>query len=114
MDTERVGSTENEQDWIQKYRDTLNVTSGTESRIKAVSATFSKVAGILGFTIRSILKKRVSTPPNAAVSKQPTKAGLVQTPTMPDRRLHSVQNIVVKQNARKRRSLQRRSEEKAS
>jgi hypothetical protein len=115
METERFGSTEKEQDWIQKYRAALDVTSRTESRMKAVHSTFSKVAGIISFGMRSILKKRARTPPNAAVSKQPAKPGRVPTPTMPDQRVHSVQSSVVKESAaRKHPSLQRRSQGKAS
>jgi hypothetical protein len=85
MGPETIGSTEEEQDWIQKYRTALEARSRTESRRKAVCATFSKVAGILSFGMRSILKKRASTSPNAVVSKQLTKAGLVPTPTILDR-----------------------------
>ena len=114
MDTERVGSTEKEQDWIQKYRAALDVTSATESRMKSMCATFGKVAGILSYAMRSILKKRAGTPPSARASKPPNKAGLVQAPTFPDRKLHSVQTVVKQSAARKHPSLRRQRGEKAS
>jgi hypothetical protein len=115
VDTDRIGSTEKEQDWIQKYRAALDVESGKESLIKAVSATFTKIVGILSFGMRFILRKRAGAPPNATGSKQSTKAALAQTPTMPDRRRNRVQRTVVKQSdAGKHPSLQRRSEKKVS
>jgi hypothetical protein len=115
MDTDTVSTAEKDQEWIQKYRAALDLPSGTESRMKSVYATFRKVAGILSVGMRSILKRRAIVPSNAAVSKQPTKAEVVQTPTMPDRRLRGVHRTVAKQSAaRKRRSPRRQSGEKAS
>jgi hypothetical protein len=115
MDMEKVSSTEREQDWIQKYRAALDLPSGTESLVKAVCAPFRRVAGILRFGMHSILKKRAGTPQSAGVSKQPAEEGLVQTPTMPDRKPQSAQSNVVNQSAaRKHPSRQRRSGEKAS
>jgi hypothetical protein len=115
MDAETISSTNNEQDWIQKYRAALDMPSGSESRMKALRATFSKVAGILSSGIRSILKTQAIAPPVSPAPKQPTKAGLVQTPTMADLKPRVVHRTAVKQStARKRPSPQRRRRDKAS
>jgi hypothetical protein len=67
MDTETIGSTEKEQEWIRKYRAALDVGSRKGSNLKAVGATFGKVAKILILAIRSVLTKRAGTPiPSAA------------------------------------------------
>ena len=115
MDTETISSTSNEQDWIQKYRAALDMPSGSESRMKALRATFSKVAAILSSGIRSILKTQAIAPPVSPVPKQPTEAGLVQTPMIPDLKPRGVHRTAVKQSAaRKRPSPQRRRRDKAS
>jgi hypothetical protein len=114
MDTETIGSAEKEQEWIRKYRAALDVPSRKGSRLKAVRATFGKVARILIRAMRSLLMKRTSTP-TAAASAQATKVLLVSSPTKPDRRPHGVQSPVVNSVvARKHPSPRCRSTEKAS
>ncbi len=93
MDTETIGSTEKEQEWIRKYRAALDVASRKGSNLKAVRATFGKVAKILILAIRSVLTKRASTPIPAAA--QATKM-VVPTSTTPDRRLQGRPSPVVK------------------
>ena len=95
MDTETIGSIEKEQEWIRKYRAALDVPSRKGSKLKAVGATFGKVAKILNLALRSVLTKRASTPIPAA-SAQATKMILVPTSTTPDRRLQDRQSPVVK------------------
>jgi hypothetical protein len=97
MDTETVGSTEKEQEWIRKYRAALDLPS-RKSRLKAVGATFGKVAKNLILGIRSVLPKRASTPV-PVVSAQATKMILVPTSTMSDRGAQGRQSIVVKSGA---------------
>jgi hypothetical protein len=94
MDTETIGSIEKEQEWIRKYRAALDVPSRKGSKLKAVGATFGKVAKILNLALRSVLTKRASTPIPVA-SAQATKV-LVPTSTTPDRRLQDRQSPVVK------------------
>jgi len=95
MDTETIGSIDKEQEWIRKYRAALDVPSRKGSKLKAVGATFGKVAKILNLALRSVLTKRASTPIPVA-SAQETKMVLVPTSTTPDRRLQGRQNPVVK------------------
>jgi hypothetical protein len=93
MDTETIGSTETEQEWIRKYRAALDVASRKGSNLKAVRASFGKVAKILILAIRSVLTKRASPPIPAAA--QATKM-VVPTSTTPDRRLQGRPSPVVK------------------
>jgi hypothetical protein len=95
MDTETIGSIDKEQEWIRKYRASLDVPSRKGSKLKAVGATFGKVAKILNLALRSVLTKRASTPIPVA-SAQATKMILVPTSTTPDRRLQDRQSPVVK------------------
>jgi len=95
MDTETIGSIDKEQEWIRKYRAALDVPARKGSMLKAVGATFGKVAKILNLALRSVLTKRASTPIPVA-SAQETKMVLVPTSTTPDRRLQGRQNPVVK------------------
>jgi hypothetical protein len=95
MDTETIGSIEKEQEWIRKYRAALDVPSRKGSKLKAVGATFGKVARILILALRSALTKRASTQIPVA-SSQATKIVLVPTSTMPVRRLQDRQSPVVK------------------
>jgi hypothetical protein len=114
MAKERIDATQKEQDWIEKYRAALDARLNRKSRMKSMCATFGKVAGILSSAMRSILAKRPVTSPNEAGSKQPTTAGLVPTPIVPDQRL-SAQMPVVEQGApREQSSPQHQSEAKAS
>jgi hypothetical protein len=94
MDTETIGSTETEQEWIRKYRAALDVASRKGSNLKAVGATFGKVAKILTLAARSVLTKRASTP-IPAVAAQAAKMVLLPTSTTPDRRLQGRQSPVV-------------------
>ena len=94
MDTETIGSIDKEQEWIRKYRASLDVPSRKGSKLKAVGATFGKVAKILNLALRSVLTKRASPPIPAAA--QATKMILVPTSTTPDRRLPDRQSPVVK------------------
>jgi hypothetical protein len=112
---ERIGSTTKEEDWIRKYRAALEMQSPKQSLVKAVVATFSEVAEILRFGMRSMLTIRTRISPNPAASKPPTKVESVRALTMPDRRLRRVESTVTKQLvARKRTSRQRGSGAKAS
>jgi hypothetical protein len=95
MDTETIGSTEKEQEWIRKYRAALDLPSRKGSKLKAVGATFGKVAKILNLALRSVLTKRAGTPTPVA-SAQATKMVLVPTSTTPDRRLQGRHSPVVK------------------
>ena len=95
MDTETIGSIDKEQEWIRKYRAALDVPSRKGSKLKAVGATFGKVAKILNLALRSVLTKRASTPIPAA-SAQASKMVLVPTSTTRDRRLQDRQSPVVK------------------
>jgi hypothetical protein len=95
MEMETIGSTKKEQEWIRKYRAALDVPSRKGSRLKAVGATFGKVAKILILALRSALTKRASTPIPVA-SAQATKMVLVPTSTTPDRRLQNRQSPLVK------------------
>jgi hypothetical protein len=95
MDTETIGSTEQEQEWIRKYRAALDVASRKGSSLKAVGVTFGKVAKILILAIRSVLTKRASTPIPAGAA-QATKMVPLPTSTTPDRRLQGGQSLVVK------------------
>jgi|HubBroStandDraft_4_1064222.scaffolds.fasta_scaffold944958_2 hypothetical protein len=119
METEKVGSIDQEQVWILKYRAALDLPSRRKSRIKALLATFSKVAGILNFCKQSILKKRASAPP-PGVRKEPAKTEPAKTepapsPVVADRRSHRIKSAGVQQcAARKQPSLQGRSRRKAS
>ena len=91
MDTETIGSTEKEQEWIRKYRAALDVASRKGSNLKAVGATFGKVAKILSLALHSVLTKRTGTPIPVA-SAHATKMVLVPTSTTPDRRLQDRQS----------------------
>jgi len=95
MDSETIGSSQQEQEWIRKYRAALDVPSRNGSKLKAVSATFGKVAKILILALRSVLTKRASTPIPVA-SAQATKMVLVPTSMTPDRRLQDRQSPIVK------------------
>jgi hypothetical protein len=95
MDTETIGSSEQEQEWIRKYRAALDVPSRKGWSLKAVGATFGKVAKILILALRSALTKRASTPIPVA-SAPATKMVLVPTSTTPDQRLQDRQSPVVK------------------
>jgi hypothetical protein len=94
MDTETIGSTEKEQEWIRKYRAALDLPS-RKSRLKAVGATFGKLAKVLVLAIRSVLAKRASTPV-PVVSAQATKMILVPISTMSDQSVQGSQSLVVK------------------
>ncbi|HSY98036.1 MAG TPA: hypothetical protein VK788_00955 [Terriglobales bacterium] len=95
MDSETICSSQQEQEWIRKYRAALDVPSRKRSKLKAVAATFGKVAKILNLALRSVLTKRASTPIPVA-SAQATKMVLVPTSTTRDRRLQDRQSPVVK------------------
>lgn len=95
MDTEMIGSIEKEQEWIRKYRAALDVPSRKGSKLKAVGATFGKVAKILVLALRSALPKRASTP-ILVLSAQATKMVLVPTSTTPDQSLQGRQSPIVK------------------
>jgi hypothetical protein len=95
MDTETIGSTEKEQEWIRKYRTAHDVASRKGSNLKAVGATFGKVAKILILAVRSVLTKRASTP-IPAVAAPTAEMVLLPTSTTPDRRLQGRQSPVVK------------------
>ena len=91
MDSETICSSQQEQEWIRKYRAALDVPSRKRSKLKAVAATFGKVAKILNLALRSVLTKRASTPIPVA-SAQASKMVLVPTSTTPDRRLQDRQS----------------------
>jgi hypothetical protein len=95
MDTETIGSIEKEQEWIRKYRAALDVPSRKGSKLKAVGATFGKVAKILNLALRTVLTKRASTPIPVASALANTMV-LVPTSTTPDQRLHGRQSPAVK------------------
>lgn len=98
MDSETICSSQQEQEWIRKYRAALDVPSRKRSKLKAVAATFGNVAKILNLALRSVLTKRASTPIPVA-SAQATKIVLVPTSTTRDRRLQDRQSPVVKSAA---------------
>ena len=95
MDAKRICSSEKEQDWIQKYRAALDISSADESRPNAIRTAFSKAAATLRFGIGSLLQKAVSALRKPVVRMQPTKAEGVPTPTMSELRPLSVRSSVV-------------------
>jgi len=114
METEKVGSVDQEQVWIRKYRAALDLRLCRKSRMKALLATFNKVAEMLSFCMQSILKKLASARATA-VRKEPAKAELAPFSTTPDQRPHRLKSAVVRQRAaRKQVSLPGRSRRKAS
>jgi|SRR5579863_466004 len=94
MDTETIGSSETEQEWIRKYRAALDLPS-RKSRLKAVGATFDRLAKILILGIRSALTKQAGTLVPVATA-QATKMMLVPASTMPDQAVRGSQSLVVK------------------
>jgi hypothetical protein len=114
METEKVGSIDQEQVWIRKYRAALDLPSRRKSRMKALLATLNRVAEVVSFCMQSILKKRASVPPTA-VRKEPAKAELTPSPAVRNRRPHRIKSPVVQQRpAGKQSSLQSRSRRKVS
>ena len=113
MNIERISSTEKEQEWIQKYRAALDISSGDESRTNPVSAAVRRVAETLRVSMQTVLKKPVASLLKASLFRQRAKAELAATPTMVALRPRSVHDAI---DAALRRppSPQHLSEEKAS
>jgi len=82
MDTKKTCSSEKEQDWIQKYRAALDMSSADEFRPSAMNTAFSKAVATLRVGLRFILRKPVWTMLKAAVFKRLAKTELVRKPTM--------------------------------
>jgi hypothetical protein len=94
MDTETIGSIEQEQEWIRKYRAALDVPSRKGSNLKAAGAIFGKVKKILILALRSVLTKPAR--PIPVVSAHATKTVLIPTSTTPHQTLQGRQSPVVK------------------
>lgn len=94
MDTQTIGSTDTEQEWIQKYRATLDGRSRKESKLKTVGVVLVNIAKILILGLRSVLTKRAGTA-NRAASTQATKIVPASTSTMLDRGVQCGQDLAI-------------------